>query len=131
MSADEILKNYSKALGKLDLFIDEPIKTERDAAGVIQAFEYTFEQFWKTCQKIAALEKIEARSPKQSLEAALTLDLIDTADEDTWLQMLEDRNMTSHTYNETVAQKTVTRIAGQYRLLFHKALLAMEKRLSD
>lgn len=103
--------NFGLALKKLELFLKEPISNERDMAGIIQAFEYTFEQCWKACQKIAALEGITAKSPKQSLEAAFQLSLIKQQDETVWLRMLEDRNLTSHTYNEKIAEEVVKRIS--------------------
>lgn len=71
MSSETEHENFHKALSKLESFVREPIVTERDRAGVIQAFEFTFEQCWKTFQKIAHREGIKSNSPRQSLQAAL------------------------------------------------------------
>jgi hypothetical protein len=44
MSDPRIHENFGKALAKLKEFVAAPIVTERDRAGIIQAFEFTFEQ---------------------------------------------------------------------------------------
>jgi hypothetical protein len=35
-----------------------PIENDRDRAGIIQAFEFTFEQSWKSVQKLAAAQDL-------------------------------------------------------------------------
>jgi hypothetical protein len=41
--------------------------------------------------------------------------LIATPEEaDVWLRMLEDRSLTSHTYNEALARRTYDAIVGEY-----------------
>ncbi|GAB6063268.1 HI0074 family nucleotidyltransferase substrate-binding subunit [Deferrisoma palaeochoriense] len=73
----------------------------RDAA--IQRFEYTFELGWKLFRKVARVEGIEAASPRQAIRAAHQLGLIDAAD--VWLELLHDRNRTSHTYISRTAEQ--------------------------
>ncbi len=41
--------------------------------------------------------------------------------------MLEDRNLTSHTYKEDIALEVVTRISNQYIVLFEELLKNLEK----
>jgi len=41
------LENAESALGALTSFPSQPVSTDRDRAGVIQAFELTFEAVWK------------------------------------------------------------------------------------
>jgi nucleotidyltransferase substrate binding protein (TIGR01987 family) len=78
-------------------------KTEivRDAA--IQRFEYNFELAWKTVKKFAEKQGIESNSPREAFKAAFRLKLI--LEENVWLDMLDDRNRTSHTYNENTADE--------------------------
>ena len=40
--------NFKKTLEELDAFLKLPIQNDRDIAGIIQAFEFTFEQCWKS-----------------------------------------------------------------------------------
>lgn len=87
-----------KAFRKFELFYQEPILTERDKAGVIHAFEYTFELCWKTMKRILEEEGRSADSPKSVFRIAATNNLID--DPEIWFEFLKKRNITSHTYDE-------------------------------
>jgi len=70
--------------------------------GSILRFEFCVEISWKLVKKMLMdIEGIEALSPKKALQAAYQLDWIE--DEQAWLQMLNDRNLTSHTYREEYA----------------------------
>jgi len=51
---------------------------------------------------------IEANSPRRALQQAYRLGWLD--DEQRWLKLLEDRNPTSHTYREALAQEIYSRI---------------------
>jgi len=112
---------FGKALSKLHEFTAAPIANDRDRAGVIQAFEFTFEQCWKAFRRIAAAQGTAAVSPRQALEAAVRLELIRADDEEAWLEMLRDRNMTSHLYQETVALEIAQRVVDRYLGLLDEA----------
>jgi nucleotidyltransferase substrate binding protein (TIGR01987 family) len=121
-------ENFSKALDKLKEFVALPVITERDRAGVIQAFEFTFEQCWKAFQRVLAAQGYEARTPRKSLEGAIQLRLIRQDDEKDWLKMMKDRNLTSHLYHEKLAIEIADRITKDYLTLLtnaHKALLLL------
>ena len=45
-----------RVVATLDRFLQEPVETERDRAGVIQAFEFCYELSWKSLQEIATSE---------------------------------------------------------------------------
>ncbi len=121
MSENRAIENFGKALAKLREFADMPIANQRDRVGIIQAFEFTFEQCWKAFRQIAASQGMAAVSPRQSLEAAMQLKLIEPDDESAWLEMLQDRNMTSHLYQEAVAEVISDRIIDRYLKLLDKA----------
>jgi len=109
------LANLELALNNLERFLDEPIVSDRDRAGVLQAFEYTFELSWKAAQKIAADQGLSAQSPRQALKAAFQLGLIPLDEEETWLSMLNDRNRTVHTYRAELAQEIFERVRDRYQ----------------
>lgn len=73
----------------------------RDAA--IQRFEYVFELSWKTMQAAATYMGTICNSPREAIKAALKLGW--TTNADGWLEAMEARNRTSHTYNEKVAKE--------------------------
>lgn len=80
----------------------------RDAA--IQRFEFSFELFWKALQKALLSEGIDAASPKGCFREAFRLGWIRR--EEPWLIMLEDRDLTSHTYDATLAKAVYRRLPG-------------------
>jgi nucleotidyltransferase substrate binding protein (TIGR01987 family) len=121
MSDVPAVDNFGKALLKLREFTTTPIVDDRDRAGIVQALEFTFEQCWKAFQQIAMAQGIAAASPRQSLEAAVRLSLIRREDEKAWLDMLHDRNMTSHLYQEAMAVEIAQRVVDRYLALLEKA----------
>jgi len=118
MSAARKIENYCKALAKLEQFTATPAEDERDRAGIIQAFEFTFEQAWKVCQAVGVEQGFNSSSPREALKIALSIGIINQEDEDTWLQMLKDRNSTSHLYNEKTANEICERTLRNYLALF-------------
>ena len=115
------IQNCQKTLQKLTEFlaIDERINEEYTHAAVIQAFEFTFEVFWKTFQKIGQAEGVTIGSPKAAFLFAYQSGLIEN--ENIWLDLLHDRNMTTHTYHEVVAHQILKRIREHYLNAFQYA----------
>ncbi|MGE3974541.1 MAG: HI0074 family nucleotidyltransferase substrate-binding subunit [Bdellovibrionales bacterium] len=120
--AEVMYKNFEIALTKLDSFIKNFNQSEVERAGIIQAFEFTFEQSWKALQKQAGSEGVNFASPKKAFQWALESGLIEASDEQIWLSMLDERNLTSHTYREAIAIKVLTNIQNHYLKVFHKLL---------
>lgn len=89
----------------------------RDAC--IQRFEFTFEMAWKALQGYALGEGIECNSPRDCLRAGFRLGLIERDAQ--WMAMVEDRNRSSHTYDEESA-RTIYRALPEYARLL-RALL--------
>ena len=108
------LQNLERTLGELESYAALPVVHSRDKAGLIQAFEFTFEIFWKTFQKLAPEAGLEAASPREALAAGAKLHLIAADERDDWSQMLRDRNPTSHTYNALVADEILGRWLDRY-----------------
>ena len=68
------------------------------------------------------LLRAAARSPREALRASYRLGWVD--DEALWLRMLDDRNRTSHSYNEAVADEIFSRLPE-----YVAALRALRERL--
>lgn len=113
--------NALLALQQLEEFLAEPVANSRDRAGIIQAFEFTFEATWKLLQKVAVTEGLQVASPKRAIAAAFQLGLIE--DEAGWLAMLDDRNLTTHVYNQVLAEQIYTRVRDSYGRLLRAAIL--------
>ena len=98
---DELYKSFKKSLDRLEEVLkQEKTIINRDAA--IKRFEFTAELGWKTIQQFLRGKNINCQSPRSCLEEAFKFGLVE--DEQSWLTMLNDRNLTVHTYNEEVAE---------------------------
>jgi nucleotidyltransferase substrate binding protein (TIGR01987 family) len=120
------LTTLQSALARLQAALEQP-KTEwtRDAA--IQRFEFCFELAWKTVTRAAHHESVDCASPRQAFRAAMKLGWI--ADDTIWFDMLDDRNRTSHTYNEKTAQAIFGRLPGYLAVL--SALTQRLRRMAE
>ena len=121
------IHNFKMTLDELDKFLKLPIQNDRDIAGIIQAFEFNFEQCWKSIQKIAGSQGVEIGSPKAAFSYALQNSWIKSEEEPKWLQLLKDRNLTSYTYQEELAKEVLKRIQNDYLKMFQQLLSHLEK----
>ena len=109
----EILKNLGEALNRLKESIEAPIDPHRfviDAA--IQRFEFSIELFWKVFKILLEAEGKEILSPRQAISQAFQMKWF--ANETLWLNMLRDRNLTSHTYKKIKADEIYQNIKLYY-----------------
>jgi nucleotidyltransferase substrate binding protein (TIGR01987 family) len=88
-------------------------KNELLRDGLIQRFELTFELAWKTLKEVFEDEGlIGLNSPKSVLREAFSAGLI--KDEKLWINMLKDRNLTSHMYSESISIEIDKNIKDKY-----------------
>jgi len=90
--------------------IKDPSEAER--GGLIQFFETTFELTWKTIKDYLESEGIDAKTPRETLKQAFKIGLLE--DGETWMKMLGDRNLMSHTYDEAESKKIEQKIRVEY-----------------
>ena len=84
-----------------------------EAQGLIQGFEYTHELAWKTLKDFLEARGVrELYGSRDSTRAAFRANLIENGD--TWMAMIQSRNMTTHTYNEATAFQIVAAILDPY-----------------
>lgn len=125
------INNYVRALEKLNQGLvryDGRDDLARD--GIIQRFEFTFELVWKAQKVLFEIESlIGLNSPKSVLREAYAANIIE--DELVWLNMLKDRNLTSHIYDETTAVEISRRIQYEYLGTFQVLKQKLENRLRD
>jgi nucleotidyltransferase substrate binding protein (TIGR01987 family) len=108
------IENLINANAILQRFLAEPVRSERDRAGVIQAFEFTYEVAWKALKKLAEEKGNKILGPRDAFMFALQAGYITPQSEASWLKMSEDRNLTSHTYKEELAKTVFQRIELTY-----------------
>lgn len=84
-----------------------------EGQGLIQGFEYTHELAWKTLKDFLEARGVrELYGSRDSTRAAFRARLIENGD--TWMDMIQSRNLTTHTYNETTAAQIVAAILESY-----------------
>lgn len=86
----------------------------RDA--VIQRFEFTYELAWKMLKLKLDAEGIATRTPREALQESLQAGLID--DGNAWSELQRMRNLTSHTYDESLAEQVDEFVRTKARRLF-------------
>lgn len=110
MSKSEIkFESFQKALLSLEAIYLKPMQDDRsNVDATIQRFEFTFELAWKFLKDYFFERDIELHYPKEVIQEAFNVNLI--SNEGVWIKMLKDINMTSHTYNEKLADEIFLRI---------------------
>ncbi len=94
--------------------------------GVIQRFEFTTEFAWKATREYLMDQGfVDINSPKSVMKEAFSYGLI--TDDKIWVQLLNDRNLTSHIYKEEIADEICERIIKTYFQEFK----ALSKRLAE
>ena len=109
--------------------LDEGIKQSRnqlDRDGVIQRFEFSFELLWKTMKLFLLDQGIITNSPKEVLKETYRFGII--TDEELFLDMLDDRNQTSHIYSEDISKEIFIRIKKNYLASMKKLLKELKER---
>lgn len=95
-------QTFNRALQKLDEALQEPASEYiRDAA--IQRFEFTYELAWKTLKAYLLTQDMIVLSPKETLQVAYQQGLLQDAN--AWSELHMKRNLTSHTYDEALAEQ--------------------------
>ncbi len=123
MIARRALSTLQELLG-----LEVPSHVERDAA--IERFEYTCEAVWKAAQRyLQEIEGISVGSPKGSIRSSRDVGLLTDEQAVIGLEMIDDRNLTVHTYNEAIAENIYNNLSS-YAELFSIWLTAMEQRVS-
>jgi len=108
--------NFNRAFLLLREAMENDLSTlsQLEKEGIIQRFEYTFELAWKVLKDKMendglVLDKI---SPKAVVKEAYAAKYINDAE--TWLKMIGDRNLMSHTYDFMKFEAVIQSIASDY-----------------
>ena len=105
-------KNFEKAISLLQDAVTQNELSVLEQAGVIQTYEITFELAWKTLKDFLESKDVVAQFPRDVIKEAFNKKVIKEGE--TWLDMLEKRNLMSHTYDETTAGLALKLIVNSY-----------------
>jgi nucleotidyltransferase substrate binding protein (TIGR01987 family) len=120
-------ENFEKAYLLLagTIEIENPSVVER--AGLIQFFEVTFELSWKMLKDYLESQNVNPKFPRDTIKEAFHYELIGNGD--AWMEMLNDRNLTVHTYNETKASEVEAKIRTSFFPAIRQLYLQMKERV--
>jgi nucleotidyltransferase substrate binding protein (TIGR01987 family) len=97
--------NFQKALGELRESVTlakSRSLSKLETQGIIQAFEFTHELAWNVMRDFFKFQGDSSiAGSRDATRAAFKAGLV--LDGETWMDMIESRNLTSHTYNESVS----------------------------
>lgn len=117
-------ENYRKALFRLKQavnIISGKIGEDEETddllkEGLIQRFEYTHELVWKVMKDYAEYQGYtEIRGSRDAFRKAFEIGLIS---DKRWMESIEDRNLTSHNYDDETAEEIYESIVNVYYPLF-------------
>ena len=128
---EQRLNNYQSALKQL---IEAVVLSQRRALsklemqGLIQAFEFTHELAWNVMKDFLRDQDggIKIAGSRDATRLAFQRELITQGE--MWMEMIESRNLSSHTYDEATAGKVSARITENYAALFEAFSAEMESR---
>ena len=88
--------------------------SDLEKEGVVQRFEYTFELAWKTLKDYLIYSGIvfDQITPRRVIKEAFAARIIE--DGQTWIDMLEQRNLMSHTYDKETFEGVIRNISQRY-----------------
>ncbi len=108
--------NFDKAFSQLQAAValaqQRPL-SELETQGVIQGFEYTHELAWKALKDFLEERGVQnLYGSRDTTRAAFRTGLIENGE--IWMEMIQSRNATSHTYDEATAAQIVAAILEPY-----------------
>ena len=123
------LQSYRQALAQLDeavaLARSRPL-SRLEQQGLIKAFEFCFELAWNVMKDYFAYQgDASLTGSRDAIRAAFQVGLV--ADGEAWMNVIPDRNRTSHIYSEAVAAGIAARVLDSYHPLF----LAFSSRMEE
>lgn len=101
------LTELKKALARLEEALALP-KNDIVRDSVIQRFEFTVELSWNALQKYLQMAGVlsASTSPKNLFREGAKIGLI--GEPEMWIQFIDDRNLSSYTYRENLAEQVYT-----------------------
>ncbi|MBI3761084.1 MAG: nucleotidyltransferase substrate binding protein [Chloroflexi bacterium] len=121
--------HFVKALSQLkeavQLAQQRPL-SKLEEQGLIQAFEFTHELAWNTLKDFLEGRGVQnLYGSKDTTREAFKTGLIENGE--TWMEMINSRNLTSHTYDEATAAQIVAAIREAYFAEFEALRIKLDE----
>ena len=125
---EERYGNYKNALERLkEAMLEEPTAIIID--GTIQRYEFTFELAWKIMKDYLEYNGFVdgLSSPRNIIQLAFQNKIIKNGD--IWIQMMLDRNLLSHLYDEEKSREIYNNIKNSYLVQFEQLKQFLEENI--
>ncbi len=127
------LQNYLLALAQLRAAVTlsrQRELSELEQQGMIQAFEFTHELAWNVMKDYFVFQgSTQITGSRDATRQAFSVGFVE--DGETWMEMIQSRIQSSHTYNRATALSLVQRITERYAELFDRFAVRMQGLRSD
>ena len=134
MAVEKKIQDFNNALIRLSEAVQIALSHQEDKNfsffrdSSIQRFEFTLEIAWKSIKSfLLEYEGIECRSPKGCVREFLSAGYLDESDIATLLVMIDDRNLVTHTYHESLADEIFLHIKEYLPILQNLYKVLKEK----
>lgn len=129
--AEDALHNFGKALTRLSeaqAFAQENTQELGDIVLDVQIkrFEFTYEMCWKAIKRLLAYVGLEANNPRACFKEAFAQGWI--SNQNTFLEIIEMRNTTAHTYDLDFVTELQTRLPN-YVIAFKALYVELQKQI--
>ena len=115
--------------------LSEAVQQEKysnlEKAGLIKTCDFTFELAWKTLKDLLQFEGFDAKTPREVIRQAFSVQYLSEDDAESLLDGLAKRNLLSHTYEEATAQEAVDLIKHQYAPVFRRVYDTLGRKLKS
>ena len=126
---EQRFQNFTKSMHYLEdaLQIPEPDIVQK--AGIIQFFEMSFELAWNMVKDYLEEQGfVEIKSPRGAIKKAFEIGIIENGHD--WMDLLLDRNLTAHTYDEQKATDMEQLIQNKYFPLLKALLISFNDKVN-
>lgn len=120
-------QNFEKAIANLKHAVEMKDLSDLEKSGVIKTYEYTFELAWKTLKDYLEDSQVAVKFPRDTIKEGFSYGIIKNGD--VWMDMLQQRNLMSHTYNEENAEIAYNLIVDKYYKEINEVYLTLKKEL--
>lgn len=121
--------NYVRALHQMERAValrEQRALSELEMQGMIQGFEFTHELAWNLLKDYLEYEGIQGLiGSRSTVREAFKRELVE--DGALWMDMIDKRNLSSHTYNLELAREIEVAIADRYLPAFQELKRRLEK----
>jgi nucleotidyltransferase substrate binding protein (TIGR01987 family) len=117
-----------KKLGRAIFAQSADIHNDLYQMALIKAFEMTFELAWKTIKDYLNYEGIDVSLPREVIKQGFLNNII--TDGQLWIDMLQERNLMTHTYDEARALQAIHQIIQRYRVGLQQVHQYFQERLA-